>query len=226
MFFKRICLAMLAFIMIRPIYALPTHDYQIWSNITTTGHLNHKIKYWLETQERFGSNASRLSQMLARPGIGYVLSSHSSLWLGYAWIYTTFPFASSSFDENRIWQQFLWSRDFTRLKFIGRTRLEQRFIQNAVHTAWRFRQLTKIEIPLQPQSKFNFISSDEVFIHLNNFNNNNNQGMDQNRFFVGLGYKPGKNILMEIGYLNQIIVRSGSSNYTGHSLSLNLFLNY
>ncbi|KTD46642.1 hypothetical protein Lrub_1564 [Legionella rubrilucens] len=209
--------------------ALPTHDMQVWANLTANGPLSSKtpkIKYWLEAQPRFGEDVSRLSQVLLRPGLGYALTPTTSIWAGYAWIYTTLPFASPSFDENRTWQQLLWSRKFNTVRLVSRTRLEQRFIQQNIHVAWRLRQFFKAEIPLPKQPAFTGIVSNEVFIHLNDFNRNNNQGFDQNRFFVGVGKELTRHVKAEAGYLNQTIRRVNSADYSGNYLSLNVLCNF
>lgn len=209
--------------------ALPTQDMQVWTNVTLNGPLSSKtpkIKYWLEAQPRFGEDVSRLSQVLLRPGLGYALTPTTSIWGGYAWIYTTLPFASPSFDENRIWQQLLWSRKFNTVRLVSRTRLEQRFIQQNIHVAWRLRQFFKAEIPLPIQPAFSAIVSNEVFVHLNDFNRNNNQGFDQNRFFIGIGKELAPHIKAEAGYLNQTIRRINAADYSGNYLSLNVLCNF
>ena len=74
-------------------------DFQTWGNITATGSLsaiNPKLKWWLEGQGRFGNDSSRFSQGIIRPGVGYALNEKTTVWLGYAWIPTSLPFAGQS----------------------------------------------------------------------------------------------------------------------------------
>lgn len=219
-------IALLLLLHLMPVYA--THDVQIWSNITANGPLSKshdKFRYWLESQGRFGDEVSRLSQFLVRPGLGYSITPNASLWLGYAWIYTTQPFATPAFEENRIWQQWLWIKHYDKVKYILRTRLEERFMPQNIRTAWRFRQLVKVDKPLAIHPKVSFVATEEVFIHLNNFTVLNNQGFDQNRFFVGLGYKIAPHTSLEGGYLNQAIRRINTSNFHGNYLSVSLLFN-
>lgn len=204
-----------------------TSDFQVWTNLTATGPLYSQpspFKYWLETQPRMGEDATRLSQLLVRPGLGYELTRNSSAWVGYAWIYTTQPFSPFPFTENRIWQQFLWFKEFkgyTPLKLVLRTRLEQRFFQHVGEVAWRARQFVKTEIPFSADSKWQIVLSEEFFLNLNNFNNIENQGPDQNRFFIGLRYPLKPYLNAEIGYLNQMSNQVDQPNFKGHDLSIN-----
>ncbi|WP_242602267.1 DUF2490 domain-containing protein [Legionella waltersii] len=201
-------------------------DRQVWTNMTAMGpiHDNHRsIRYWLEIQDRIGEDVSQLSQILLRPGLGYEFSPTASAWVGYAFIHTYRPFSQQPVDENRLWQQLLWSKNYTPLKLSARSRLEERFIQRVPETAWRYRQLVKTNIHTT-LPKYDVVITEEAFIHLNNFNLQKNRGFDQNRLFIGLGYKASKNSTVEVGYLNQLIKRTRGNHYIGNYLALTLLL--
>lgn len=200
---------------------LPNRDFQGWLNYTMTGGIYKPFRYWLETQERGGDNVSRFSQGLIRPGLGYSVNREWSVWLGYAWIYTAMPYVQTPVHENRIWQQALWVKPYRLNTFIARTRLEQRFIQQSPNMGWRLRQLAKAEFPLAKASHWSLVSSDEVFVHLNSYNINTQQGFDQNRCFLGFGYRPRKHVLIELGYMNQYIKRSSGGAFSANIASLN-----
>lgn len=207
-------------------------DFQNWLNVTAIGKTHSKdkvvsrIRYWLETQERIGEDSSRFSQILLRPGLGFALTGNLSIWLGYAWIYTGKPNASNPFEENRIWQQLIWVKTNRYLTFTSRARTEQRFLENSPKTAYRFRELIKISVPLKQYTRFSFVTSDELFLHKNNFVGTNSRGFDQNRFFVGLGYKINPTITTEIGYMNQYIRRFGVPDFLANIASINFFMNF
>lgn len=207
-------------------------DFQSWFSITAIGktHSDDKIlgrlRYWLEDQERLGADSSRFSQILLRPGLGYALTENLSIWLGYAWIYTGKPNTSSPFEEDRIWQQLLWTKTNNYLTFTSRTRTEQRFLENNPKTAYRLRQLIKFSVPFKHFNKMSFVTSDELFIHKNNFVGRNSRGFDQNRYFVGIGYKINPVINTEIGYMNQYIRRVGVPDFLANIFSLNFSLNF
>lgn len=200
-------------------------DFQSWNNLTVMAPLSGKIRYWLEAQGRLGMNVSSLSQSLLRPGIGYQINKESSIWTGYAWVYTKKPFSQHSLNEHRLWQQYLWIKDYSWIRGFSRTRLEQRFIENVSRTGWRFRQFFRLQLPLNDNQYF-LSANEEVFLRLNNTSNTiNNRGFDQNRVFVGLGFYPWKSWLLEAGYQNQLINRPSIRHFIGNSIVVNFIGN-
>lgn len=227
---KRIGLFLIILLPVKAIAAEIT-DMQSWWSSTIVGaiHKDNSIthfKYWLEGQDRFGDDSSRSSQRFVRPGLGYVLNETTSIWLGYAWIYTGVPLTKTPFVEQRIWQQLLWVKNYPQLTLSSRTRLEQRFLDNNPKTGWRVRQMIKMVSPLTNYPKLSVVGSDEVFWHKNNFVGQNNKGLDQNRFFIGLGYKINSSITIESGYLNQFIHRRAAPNFLANIISTTLSLNF
>lgn len=205
------------------------NDFQIWTNTTAIGSISKKhpkFKYWLEYQARFGDDSSKLSQLLLRPGIGYQVLPTTSFWLGYAWIRTAQPFSTRPIEENRIWQQLLWSKRFSQVTGTLRSRLEERFIQDRNHTAWRYRQLFRLAYAIPNHEQLSLIAMDELFYHLNHFNIQRNVGLDQNRAFIGLGYKTTKVSTIELGYLNQYIKRPLGEHFNGNCLYMSLLFNF
>ncbi len=209
-----------------------TEDLQTWGSITATGSLgvinsDLKIfKYWLEGQGRFGNNTSSFSQGLLRTGLGFKVNENTSVWLGYAWIPTDQPFTKKAFNENRIWQQLLWSQKYSFATVTSRSRLEQRFIPTGSDVGWRFRQMLKISAPLWFAPSFSLVASDEYFVNINKTDWGADDGFDQNRAFGGIGFNFDKNIKTEAGYMNQYIRKAVGPDLMDHIVSVNLFLNY
>ena len=216
-------------------------DFQTWGMVLGTGNFSSlnpdnpnlsKFKWWLEGQGRFGDDSSRFSQGIIRPGVGYAVNDETSLWVGYAWIPTDKPFAGGNrFNENRIWQQLLWSKPYSFGTITARTRTEQRFfdIPGSSDVAYRFRQFFKWSIPMPFISpKTFFILQDEVFVNLNDIDTGIRAGFNQNRFFTGFGYKFNKIATGEIGYMNQYFNRPDNPrpDQMQHILGVNLFLNF
>jgi len=201
-------------------FSTTTSDFQSWNNITVTGALKDNVSYWAEAQARFGEDISRLSQSIVRPGIGYQLDKKNSIWAGYAWIYTTEPFASDAVHEHRIWQQYIRNNDYNWIKTSSRTRLEQRFISNVSTVGWRLRQFLGLQLPIKQMNNVFISATEEVFIRLNNtMNDGSNKGFDQNRLFLGLGFKLANNWSLEAGYQNQLINQANASNFSGSTIS-------
>lgn len=206
------------------------HDFQTWLNVTAIGNFTKadksksRFKYWLENQERIGDHSEHFTQIMARPGLGYALTDNLSLWVGYGWIYTGYPLTTQSFEENRIWEQLLWIKKMPRFLFMSRTRLEQRFLENNPKTAYRARQLLKFMLPLTHYPQWSVVSSDELFLHKNNFVGKNSRGFDQNRFFIGMAYTFNQTLTTEMGYMNQYIRRFGVPNFNADILAVNFIL--
>jgi len=205
-------------------------DFQTWTNITANGSFGlldpslKNFRFWLEGQGRFGNDSTTLSQGILRPGLGYSLSDTASVWVGYAFIPTMEPFTSNDFNENRIWQQLLWTPQTPLGVVTSRTRLEERFTR-APDVAYRFRQLFRLSYPLSFAPGFMLVGWEELFLSINS-TGTFKSGFDQNRVFVGVGYNIDENIRTEIGYMNQYINRDATINLINHVLSFSLLLNY
>lgn len=202
-------------------------DSQVWSSITATGTLKpvgDKWRYWLEGVGRFGNDMSTLSQGIVRPAVGYALNERASVWLGYAHVFTDTPFVKTSFDEDRSWQQFLWTQSLGAGTFTTRARLEQRFSDTGSDTASRYRHFMKLAWPIKPLPGVSAVAWDEVFVNLDDVDWGPRAGLDQNRAFVGMGYAFSKTVKTELGYLNQFIDRPTNPNRMTHGMAINLIL--
>lgn len=210
-----------------PATAVPFQDFQVWTSITATGSLvrispgMERFHYWFETQGRFGNDATTLSQGIIRPGLGYALSPHASVWVGYAYVPTMEPFASTDRNEQRVWEQVVWSIGTELGTLNTRSRLEQRFRPPGSDVGWRFREQLKLSWPLPDAPAFSIVVSDEIFINLNR-PNWTTEGFNQNRFFVGFAYFSAQHLKTEIGYMNQFENKDGAPNELHHIVALAL----
>jgi hypothetical protein len=205
-------------------------DFRIWGNVTARGNFGFidpdfkRWRWWMEAQPRTRESGKEMDQLLIRPGIGYALTDHSTVWIGYAHV-TNYPVAGDTIYENRIWQQYMWSGPTLLGAFTSRTRFEQRWQENGNDTGGRFRQFFKFNWPFSFHPAASFVAWDEMFVHLNTTDWGARQGFDQNRGFAGIGYRWQPQILTEIGYLNQFI-NTATTDRMNHILSLNLFLDF
>lgn len=210
-------------------------DFQTWGNITAIGKFEslgfknpklEKFRWWMEGQGRFGDNTSQFTQALIRPGIGYQVHRTTSVWLGYAWAPTAQPFTNTPFDEQRIWQQALWTDRFSFGTLTARSRMEERYSPwQSGEVAYRYRQLVKILWPIPGAPNFGLVAQDEFFVSMNTVEWGPRTGMDNNRAFMGVAYTINKNARTEIGYMNHYLNKR-SNNLMDHVLSVNLFLNF
>jgi hypothetical protein len=205
-------------------------DFHTWpSVVATAGGIAGlpELNLWAEGQARFNDDTSRLNQGVLRGALGWRVAPRTVLWAGYAW-FPTRPQGGSAFDEHRPWQQLTW-RAAAPLAGFGlstRTRLEQRLVENADDTAWRFRQLVKLTWPLAADDRVYLALWDEVFANFNDTDWGAASGFDQNRAFVGLGARLSPLVRTELGYMNLYVDRRGRRNASNHVLLLTLFLDF
>lgn len=185
---------------------------------------HHRLKWWFDGHARFLDDTDGFHQSIVRPGIGLALTENAAAWAGYGWIRTT-PISGADFDEHRIWQQITWSRSFDPFTFALRSRLEQRFLETGDDAGVRFRQLFRIQHDLPQFPRLSLVSWDELFINQNTTDWGAVRGFDQNRVFVGFGWKhtPESRWRTEIGYLNQMVDNSRSDDRSNHILSINFY---
>jgi hypothetical protein len=198
-----------------------------WTALFSQGDIENSSqwKWWFDGHLRLSDDADGFHQSILRPGIGWSLSDNLAVWAGYGWIHTS-PLTGDDFDEHRVWQQLTWSRGNEVRTLALRSRLEQRFLETGNDTGWRFRQLVRIQNHLPELPRLSFVTWDEVFLHLNDTDWGAASGFDQNRAFVGVGWKLQTNsrLRTEIGYLNQVIDRPSGTDRVNHILSINFYL--
>ncbi len=182
-------------------------DTNIWLAQTAQIGLGKDAVLWLEAQERFTNDASRLGQFLVRPAIGYKLDNTTTAYVGYAYVKTD-PVGPAESHEHRIFQQlsFRLAGDGKGVTLTGRTRFEQRFFENQNGTGWRLRQQLRVTAPLV--GKVRAAVWTEPFIGLNE-TGFQRDGLGLWRNSVGVSVPVGKRLTLEPGYLNQYVVRNG-----------------
>ncbi len=214
-------------------------DTGIWGNATARGnfgYVNPDLKrwlWWMEGQVRFReccNSEFALNQSLIRPGLGYALTDQSTVWVGYARVGNFFP-DHTDIQENRIWEQYMWSGKTPLGAFTSRSRLEQRFQENGGDTGGRFRQFFRFSWPIPFLPAIDFVVWDEAFVNLYQTDwgpkLQSHQGLDQNRGFVGVGYRISPEIRTEIGYLNQYIqTHTIANDRMNNIISVTLFFDF
>jgi Protein of unknown function (DUF2490) len=220
-----------------------TNNANTWFMYFGTHKIADKWSLHLEGQVRRSDGLSIPQQFLVRPGINYHLSPQVMLTVGYAFIETN-PYGAFGskidFPENRIWEQLQLKHQVGAFEWVSRFRLEQRYVQSQVAKGAefvlgdyiysnRFRLLNRFSIPFKGKTivdkSFYFSIYDEFMI---NFGENINLNLfDQNRIYAAIGYKFPTIGRLEVGYLNQLIIKSDgkkieNNNTLNVSLSCNL----
>lgn len=125
--------------------------------------------------------------------------------------------------ETRLIQQASYPLGLGELK--GRTRLEQRFIDDADRTGWRLRQRVGLTVPLTEQDGgWAVVGNAEGFLTLRATSAGGQTGLTGLRTFLGFERSFGK-VDVEVGYTRQQNIRRGAPDRVGHAPTLGLTLN-
>jgi hypothetical protein len=195
-----------------------------WFMYFGTHKLSDKWGLHLEAQSRRSDIISDAQQLLLRGGINYHINPQLTATVGYCFV-ETYPYgklpAKIKFPENRLWQQLQFKNQVGSFEWISRFRLEERYVHvpilkgsvyepndTATHTN-RFRLLNRFSVPFKGKTivdkSFYLSVYDEIMV---NFGEKVGLNLfDQNRVYIAIGYKLPKVGRLEVGYLNQWIVK-------------------
>jgi len=207
-------------------------DFQIWVPININAKLTEQLRGFLELQPRIGDNASNLTTAIVRPALGWAMNEKATLWVGYLMqADSVTPDSDTYLIENRAWQGFSWKDTANEKQFIWevRNRLEERFLPHNSDPSIRWRTRFRVEQLIPDWSPWSVIASEEIFVNLND-NSNNAQlqaGAQQNRLYVGIGYRFAPEVQVETGYLYQHVWKNPPSADQNNNIWMtNLNLNF
>lgn len=193
---------------------------------------NHRIneKWGIHTEYGWRRNdvMKNWMQSLIRVAGDYYLKAGPVISAGYAFV-DTYEYGVQPFDfrfiEHRVFQQFGSSQQFGRFYTNNRFRLEQRWLENkALNDGGEFirdqndpfifrnrvRYRFMVNIPLTRSKMENntlFLSvANEIFV--NSGREIKLNALDQNRLYAALGWRIDKDKNIQIGYLNQYVIKS------------------
>jgi hypothetical protein len=197
------------------------HDLQLWTPITLDAPIHRHVRGYIEVGPRMGNNITGLNQLLIRPALEFRIKERFSVFTGYLW-QTTYN-NNNVLHEHRLWEQILLNKQIKRLTIINRSRLEQRFFSNLSQTGNRARHLVKLNYSLGDRVYLS--TSNEIFVNLNSVTNGPERGIDQDRYFVGLGLKLLKQARIEAGYQLQYVNRSDPfDDLANHAILIQTFV--
>lgn len=175
---------------------------------------SNKWNFWNEVQYRNYNFIGDLQQLVLRTGVGYNLTEHNNnILLGYA-IINSHPYVpnsdeKTSFNEHRIFQQFITRQHFGRTFIMHRYRIEERFLPDDFRV--RFRYLLLFNFPLNNKT----MSDKTIYTSASNeiFLNAESPVFDQNRLYGGIGYVFNKNFRIEVGFMVQTFEKRNRSQF-------------
>lgn len=216
-------LMQLVFCSSTPVYANSgvEHDMQLWTPITLDCKIYKKWRGYFEVNPRMADNVSGLSQLLIRPAIEYRQRDNLSFMVGYLWL-SNYS-GTNVTNEHRIWEQLLVNNRYKKLTIINRARVEQRLFENLPNAGVRLRHMLKLNYPIS--KRFYATAQDELFVNVNSVENGPQAGIDQNRIFAGIGFKPQKRARTEVGYQCQYVNRTDQfDDQANHAIVIQSFI--
>jgi hypothetical protein len=192
----------------------------------------------LEAQVRRSELGMEWQQLLLRAGVTRALGNGVRAGAGYGHVtthsYGELP-SAADFPEHRLWQQLSVAHGVGRAAMSHRYRLEQRWLgvtgADAAApervTGWRYsnraRYLARGTLPLrrEPGGGPYLFAANEVFV---SFGENVQMNLlDQNRLLLGVGRPLSPVLRVELGYLNQYLVKANGREFErNHTVQINL----
>lgn len=201
-------------------------DLQLWTPIVLQADLGtpRVLRAYVEVQPRLDRDAGRLAFVLYRPALAWFATDQLTLWGGYAFVERHHP---TYLGEHRAWEQVQY--DHTPdlglgLRLIHRLREEQRLLEGRDPVAHRLRWMLRAQVPLALEGRLIAIVQNELFINWNAVDWGPRRGFDQNRTFVGPGFKLVPQARLEAGYLAQYVNRQGGEDALNHVILMQLFI--
>ena len=209
-----------------------------WALYTGTHKITPKWSVMTEYQWRRADGFRHWQQSLLRFGVEYALNPKVSVMGGLAWI-QTFPYGSQpilhKFDEYRIYEQINLKDKIGVFEIQHRFRVEQRWLEQyaknnsgeivKVDPVYRnrLRYRCMVIMPLPIKNMFLNVNN-ELFIGVGKGIALN--PIDQNRFIAALGWRCNDQSNIQIGYLNQFVIKSNAVDMErNHTLWLSLVYN-
>lgn len=202
---KKLFLLLSLFLLPISCFAKTTSDYQVWLPVNMNFKFSEHWRGFLELQPRLAEDATHLKTGIVRPAIGYALDHNWTLWAGY--LMQASDHLDDKYDiENRAWQGVSYKTKILddNFTFEARNRFEERFLPHNSDVSLRWRTRLRGEYVF-PNTNISLIGSEEIFVNANDNGNDPSihAGFDQNRAYVGLGYRFTKWFQLESGYLQQ-----------------------
>ncbi|MCQ8103396.1 DUF2490 domain-containing protein [Methylomonas sp. SURF-2] len=207
-------------------------DMGVWiSNTFQTDFGGSPYLAFLELHPRTRSDNSKFNQMIVRPLLGYKVTKKLQLWAGYTWQGEYNDQTDFELATNDIMEQLQWIDNWTpQLNFQYRFRLEQRLFAHEDDVGHRMRHRVRLVYSI-PDSKAYLIALDELFVYFNDIETGRlshsvQSGVNQNRSYVGVGYKLAPFVNVDTGYQLQYVHNYGSPDLVNHVWLTNMNFNF
>jgi hypothetical protein len=184
-----------------------TEESQLWMTEMATIRASKADLVTIDSSQRARSDAgSGGEQFLARIAIDHRMTSLVQVGGGIAYL------KSEVDQELRLFQQVTLGKGM----WLARTRMEQRFFDNADTPSWRLRQRVQASVPLDKAKQWTAIVATELFFHLNRARASDKTGLAVMRHQIGLRHPINDHIDAQLLYMRQQSFRDGRPDVVAH----------
>lgn len=184
-----------------------TEESQAWITEQVTIRAGQDDILSIDSSQRARSDGkSGGEQFLARVGIDHRLTPAVQVGGGIAYL------KSEVDQEMRLFQQLTLTKGI----WTGRTRIEQRFFDNADEASWRLRQRVQAAVPVDAAKKWTIIAAAEVFFHLNRARPSDKTGLAMMRHQIGIRHPIARALDAQLLYMRQQNFRDGRPDVVSH----------
>lgn len=195
------CLLVAVFVSFNTLSAQDRGDNKLgaWYVYFGTNTISDRFSIHTELQYNVYEVASNFEQFWAITALNYHLNERTVLSAGYGYFEGDPTFLDTPGEENttehRLFEQFILRNQLGKLNIQHRYRIEHRFISTPMDhiTRQRFRYRLQLTYPLSEKWFVN--AFDEIFLDFAE------PVFNQNRLYGALGYKIGKGIKLQAGYM-------------------------
>ena len=207
-------------------------DFSTWiSNTYQTDFGGSPYLAFLELAPRIKNDNNDFSQIIVRPLLGYKVTKKLQLWAGYTWQGEYNDQTDFDMATNDVMEQVQWIDNWTpQLNFQYRFRLEQRFFAHEDDVGHRMRHRFRFVYTI-PDTQAYLIAADELFVYFNSIDEGRlshsvQTGVNQNRSYLGVGYKLTPQLNIDTGYQLQYVHNYGTPDLTNHVWLTNINVNF
>lgn len=188
-----------------------------WSHQQKIG---ERWQFSSDVQARSADKMDYVNTLLIRPGIGYKIAANQTLTFGYTYFGTWEKENGRTIyeHENRIFEQFQIENEIRKVEITNRVRYEQRFMYQQYHRVFtqRLRHYFMVQVPLLADPLFTrglyTALQNEIFVNVQGQEHLNKRIFDQNRTYMGVGYRFSQNLELEAGYMFRYIIEQENTN--------------
>lgn len=184
-----------------------TEESQAWITEQAAIRIDPDTVMTLDSSQRARADAgSGGEQFLARIAIDHRIAPAMQVGGGFAYL------KSEVDQELRLFQQLTLTKGI----WTSRTRMEQRFFDNADEASWRLRQRVQAAVPVDRAKRWTVIAAAEIFFHLNRARASDRTGLATMRHQIGVRHPIARAIDAQLLYMRQQNFRDGRPDAVSH----------